>query len=138
MSILISALLSSVSSLGLRNGVTPLPNVSPISTKITETLMPKVPVYQFMFEKAFDSVPHHLLPNKLHDCGFDMDFIHIFQSYLYGRTQCAKGDGVLSSSVSATSGVPQGSVNGPFPFILFNNDLPDAIGNSSYYLYCDD
>ena len=64
--------------------------------------------------------------------------IQLFQSYLYGRTQCAKVDGVLFSPVSVTSCFTQGSGLGPFLFILFTIYLPDAIGNSLYYLYSDD
>ena len=40
----------------------------------------------FDVEKAFDSVPHLLILSKLHDSGFDKDFIQMFQSCLNGRT----------------------------------------------------
>ena len=40
----------------------------------------------FDVEKAFDSVPHLLKLSKLHDSGFDKDFIQMFQSCLNGRT----------------------------------------------------
>ena len=48
-------------------------------------------------------------------------------------------DGAYSPWVSVTSGVPQGSLLGPFLFLLYLNDLPDVVNNStSIALFADD
>ena len=64
----------------------------------------------FDFRKAFDSVPHNLLLNKLSIMVLDQKFIDLLSSYLRGRSQRVRVDGVLSESLEITSGVPQGSV----------------------------
>ena len=74
-----------------------------------------------------------MLKSKLHDFGFDNGCIQLFRSYLYGHSQSAKVDGVLSSPVMISSGVPKGSVMGLFRFIMFNIYLPDPIGTQPYF-----
>ena len=46
-------------------------------------------------------------------------------------------EGVSSSSITVTSGVPQGTVLGPLLFILYLNDLPEGI-SSQVRLLADD
>ena len=69
---------------------------------------------------------------------FDEDFLILFKSYLYSRSQCVSINGSLSQMVDINSGVLQGSVLGPLFFIIFTNDLPDKFVNSSCYWFADD
>ena len=47
-------------------------------------------------------------------------------------------DGSTSEWVSAISGVPQGSILGPFLFLIFINDMPDCKDHSILSLFADD
>ena len=98
---------------------------------------PCVTVY-FDIMKAFDSVPHDRLLEKLTLFGFDEKFLLLFRSYLHGRTQSVKVNSTISAPIAVTSGVPQGSVLGPLFFILFFNDIIDSIHNSDPFLFWDD
>ena len=58
-------------------------------------------------------------------------------SWLSRRTQQVVLDGQASDPVPVLSSVPQGSVLGPFLFLIFINDLSDNI-RSSVRLFADD
>ena len=61
-------------------------------------------------QKAFDTVNHQTLLNKLNHYGIRGKALAWFSSYLSNRTQCLSVNGHISSHLKVTCGVPQGSV----------------------------
>jgi hypothetical protein len=61
-----------------------------------------------------------------------------YNDYLLGRTQRVVVDGVSSSYLDVTSGVPQGSIVGPLLFLVCVNDLPDSAEYSKVPMFADD
>ena len=99
----------------------------------------QVDIIYLDFSKAFDSVPHHLLLQKLrHQYGISDSLLSWFKSYLDSRKQRVLIDGVNSEWASVTSGVPQGSIIGPYLFLLYINDMPLVVSNSTVALFADD
>ena len=89
-------------------------------------------------KKAFDTVPHDGLLNKLFRYGVQDQPLSWFESYLTNGTQSVSIENHLSSAANISSGVPQGSVLRPLLFIIYINYLPLAVGLSSVMLYADD
>jgi len=90
------------------------------------------------FQKAFDKVPHQKLLLKLRRAGISGHVLSWIESFLSNRYQRVKINGKYSSWRKVLSGVPQGSVLGPLLFILYINDLPRNLKNTSPFIFADD
>ena len=78
-------------------------------------------------QKAFDTINHEILLEKMIYIGFSEQVINWFRSYLSNRTFKVKVGKTLSDAGILTCGVPQGSILGPLLFLLYINDMPQAL-----------
>lgn len=88
--------------------------------------------------KAFDTLQHNILLNKLEHYGIRGNALNWFKSYLTGREQYVSYQGVNSERISILCGVPQGSVLGPLLFLIYTNDLHNISNYGKYILFADD
>ena len=83
-------------------------------------------------KKAFDTVDHQILLNKMRNYGIDGPEHQWFSSYLDNRRQFCKVNGVCSDSADFSTEVPQGPCLGPLLFLIYINDLPFALKATMY------
>ena len=83
--------------------------------------------------KVFDCIPHDLLIAKLQAYGFSEKTVTFIYSYLKRRKENVKIENFDSDFLTLLSGVPQGSILGPFFSNLFLNDLPATLKMSGLY-----
>ncbi len=82
-----------------------------------------VKVNSFDFSKAFDSVSHRIICEKLKSIGVNPYVINWVISFLSSRKQTVLADGISTEFLNINSGVPQGSVLGPVLFSVMVNDI---------------
>ena len=86
-------------------------------------------------KKAFDTVDHQILIQKLDHYGFQGNEPDFKESYIYNRQ---RSEGYTSSMRKICCGVPQGSIVGPLLFIMYMNDVPSAVPDVHIATYADD
>ena len=89
--------------------------------------------------KAFDTIDHKILLEKLRFYGFSPDALKLMKNYLSDRQQYVDiGDGVTSEVRGVGVGIPQGSILGPLLFLIYVNDLPRSTDILKSVLFADD
>jgi len=93
----------------------------------------------FDYRKAFDSVPHIPLLEKLQGTNINSYLLRWIATYLTSREQYVCVNGVSSTMLPVKSGVPQGSVIGPLLFIFYVNDITTTpLSSGTLSLFADD
>ena len=99
----------------------------------------KLPLAIFLdLSKAFATLNHDILLDKLCFYGITSKEFCFFKSYLNNRTQYVDYDGTTFDIKQITSGAPQGSILGPLLFIIYINDISNASNFFKAILYADD
>lgn len=89
--------------------------------------------------KAFDSVNHNILLEKLHAMNLSASVVTWFESYLGGRKQSVCIKKRCSEALPFITGVPQGSILGPLLFMIYTSDISRCIPkNCQLFMYADD
>lgn len=108
--------------------------------KIMSTLAERE-IYLSVFmdlSKAFDSIDHQILFDKLVHYGVKPSAVNLIKSYLSNRKQYVEIGGMKSAMGTIDIGVPQGSILGPLLFLVYINDISTSSELLSTILYAED
>ena len=125
---------------GFRRKHSTIDAITQFITDATSSLDDKQSVLSVFLDlsKAFDTINHNILLQKLHFYGIRGTALDWFKSYLSNRKQYVFYNGHKSTTDTVECGVPQGSVLGPLLFIIYTNDLPNSVNNANTILFADD
>ena len=106
---------------------------------LTEMDQMNTPINVFLdLSKAFDTLDHEILLEKLLYYGIKGVSLKLMESYLTNRKQYVNIDGTCSEMSTLNTGVPQGSILGPLLFIIYINDIAEASKIFNFIIYADD
>ena len=88
--------------------------------------------------KAFDCLNHSILLSKLNHYGVRGSALNLIRSYLQNRKQFVRNNDMESPLADLTTGIPQGSILGPFLFLIFMNDFHRSSNLFRMINYADD
>ena len=88
-------------------------------------------------QKAFDTINHKILLDKLLPIGFSKNTISWYESYLAEHHFTVEVANRVSKFSKISCGVLQGSILGPLLFLIYVNDMSQAV-ECDFYLYADD
>lgn len=88
--------------------------------------------------KAFDTVSHEILFERLEEVGIRGEPLNLLINYLSNRSQCVKVNDIFSETQIIKTGVPQGTVLGPLLFLIYINNIGKIFEECSVIAYADD
>ena len=124
-----------IANMALERDILPLMSVANYCLKLSNKLCG--PLF-IDLSKAFDTIDHHLLLDKLKKYGIRGICHNLIKCYLSNRTMYVKVNNQISKKNNVTIGTPQGSILGPLFFRIFINDLILYLDKVKVILYADD
>ena len=123
----------------MKNGSTELAVLELIDRLLNQLNARKIPTNLYLdLSKAFDSIIHYILLDKLRYYGVTDGSIQLLKCYLSNRKQYVQIDGVMSSMQYIQTGIPQGSNVEPLFFSIYINDIVKCAEKFNCILYADD
>ena len=103
----------------------------------------EIPINIYLdLSKAFDTIYHLILFDKLKYYGINGTNLNLFNSYLNNSKQYTEIDHIKSNMLPITIGIPQGSILGPLLCVIYIyiyiNDVAQASKIFSFIIYADD
>ena len=122
-----------------KNSSTGLAALEVIDRLLNQLNKQKIPINFYLdLSKAFDSLCHYILLEKLAYYGVQNKAKDLLESYLSNRKQFVQIGEIVSQVKPISMGVPHGSAIGPLLFNIVINDIIKSSSKYSFILYADD